>query len=258
MSYTIQAVTNAGRTAVQTALDQGLALTFSAIKTGNGTYIADEDVSGLTALKSLKNTYPIGSKESDENGITIGAVFFNYDGESIIVAESYNINEVGLFVTVDGTEYLYAVAAVIGDTGQEMPGYDGSNLTQIVQSWYVPLTNEIEVNVDYSDAFALARDLADESESRASADFNSMYDLYNKSTTIETVDNNEVITEVDTTNNVTTVTTIVQTSDTVKTITAVVTPDSGIYEWTKTTTITTTQSGKTITQSVVRSLKGGS
>ena len=85
MSFSIQSITDSGREAVQTALDTGLALTFTGIKTGNGLYTDGEDVAEMTALKSPKNTYPIGSKDSDPDGVTLGAVLVNYDGAQTIV-----------------------------------------------------------------------------------------------------------------------------------------------------------------------------
>ena len=255
MAFPISGVTDAGRAAMQSALDNGYTLTFTSMKTGNGIYSDGEDISGRTALKSLKNTYAIGSREDDADGVTLGAVFVNYDGSQTIVSTSYNINEVGLFCTVNNVEYLYALAAVPDDGGQEIPAYNGDNLTQIVQEWYAAITNGVEIDVIMTGAFALAEDLTSEVTARQQADFEAINDLTNKTTTIATVDGNKVITENDSTNNVTTVTTIVNTSDTVKTITAVITPVAGLYKWTKTTVITTTDAGKTINQSVVRSLK---
>lgn len=166
MSFSIQSITDAGRAAIQAALDGGYALTFTAIKTGNGLYTDGEDVTGMTALKSLKNSYAIGSKESDPDGVTLGAVIVNYDGSQTIVSESYKVNEIGLYCTVNSTEYLYAVAAVPNDGGRELPGYDGNNLTQIVQRWYVAYTNDLEIQVDMSGALALASDLQEEIEKR--------------------------------------------------------------------------------------------
>ena len=166
MGYSIQNITDAGHAAIQAALDGNYPLIFTSIKTGNGSYTEGEDVTGMTALKSLKNTYAIGSKETDEAGVTLGAVLVNYDGEETIVATSYKINEIGLFCTVNGTEYLYAVAAVPDNGGREMPGYDTTNLTQIVQTWFVAYTNDLEIQVDMTGAFALALDLQAEIEKR--------------------------------------------------------------------------------------------
>jgi len=171
MGYSIQSITDAGHAAIQAALDGNYPLIFTSIKTGNGSYTEGEDVTGMTALKSLKNTYAIGSKETDETGVTLGAVLVNYDGEETIVATSYKINEIGLFCTVNGTEYLYAVAAVPDNGGREMPGYDTTNLTQIVQSWFVAYTNDLEIQVDMTGAFALALDLQAEIEKRQQLEY---------------------------------------------------------------------------------------
>lgn len=161
MSFPISGVTDAGRVAIQRALDHNYPLVFTAIKTGNGIYTAGEDISGMTALKSQKNSYTIGSRVDEDGGITLGAVLVNYDGVQTIVAESYNINEIGLFCTVNGTEYLYGVAAEPTDGGREIPAYDGTNLTQIVQEWFVAISEDLEITVDMSGAFALAQDLKD-------------------------------------------------------------------------------------------------
>lgn len=171
MGYSIQSITDAGHAAIQAALDGNYPLIFTSIKTGNGSYTEGEDVTGMTALKSLKNTYAIGSKETDETGVTLGAVLVNYDGEETIVATSYKINEIGLFCTVNGTEYLYAVAAVPDNGGREMPGYDTTNLTQIVQTWFVAYTNDLEIQVDMAGAFALALDLQAEIEKRQQLEY---------------------------------------------------------------------------------------
>ena len=171
MGYSIQSITDAGHAAIQAALDGNYPLIFTSIKTGNGSYTEGEDVTGMTALKSLKNTYAIGSKETDETGVTLGAVLVNYDGEETIVATSYKINEIGLFCTVNGTEYLYAVAAVPDNGGREMPGYDTTNLTQIVQTWFVAYTNDLEIQVDMTGAFALALDLQAEIQKRQQLEY---------------------------------------------------------------------------------------
>ena len=86
MAYPLKAITDAGHAAIQAALDGNYPLVFTAIKTGNGIYTADEDLTGRTALKSLKNSYSIGSKEEDNDGVTLGAVFVNYDGSQTIVS----------------------------------------------------------------------------------------------------------------------------------------------------------------------------
>lgn len=159
MEFPISSVTDAGRRAIQKAIDTSYPLVFTAIRTGSGIYSESEDVSGMTALKSQKNTYTISSREDDGQGITLGVVFVNYDGSQTIVSETYNVNEIGIVCTVNGEEFLYAVAAVPADGGREMPAYTGDNLTQIVQQWYVTVSNQLDIEVDVTGAFALTSDL---------------------------------------------------------------------------------------------------
>lgn len=251
--FSISGVTDTGKTAMQLALDEGYPLVFTSVKTGSGLYEEEEEIKERTALKALRNTYPIGSKEETADGITLGAVFTNYDNSQAIVAESYRINEIGIFCTVNGTEYLYAVGAEPGNAGREMPAYDGSNLTQIIQKWFVTYTNDAVIEVDMSGAYALAEDLEAEAEERAETDFKNLYGLCNKTTAIATISGNKQITENG--EGVTAVTVIVKTSETVKTITATVTPEEGDYIYTQTTVITKTEGGKTITESYTRSPK---
>lgn len=161
--FSISSVTNAGIAAMQEALDHGYTMVFTAMKTGNGVYTTGEDVTGRTALKSLKNTYTIGSIEEDTDGATVSAVFTNYDGVNILVAEDYKINEIGLFCTVNSVEYLYALAAVPNDDGMEMPAYDvdAENLTQFIQEWYVANSNHANIAVNPVGAYIPVTDIVD-------------------------------------------------------------------------------------------------
>lgn len=170
MAFSISSVTDAGRTAMQIALDNDYPLIFTALRSGNGSYTEGEDVTSRTALKSIKNSFSIGSREDLEHSVKLGAVLTNYDGTSTIVSESYNVNEIGLFCTVNNIEYLYALAAAPDDSGRELPAYDGTNLTQIVQTWTVALTNDAEIQVEMSGAYALAADLTTEIANRKVAD----------------------------------------------------------------------------------------
>ena len=167
--FSISSVTDAGITAMQEALDHGYTMTFTSMKTGNGVYTTGEDVSALTALKSLKNTYTIGSIEEDADGATLSAVFTNYDGDNILVAEDYKINEIGIFCTVNSIEYLYAIAAVPNDDGMEMPAYDveAQNLTQFVQEWYVANSNDADIAIAPAGAYVPVTDIVDNLTSTA-------------------------------------------------------------------------------------------
>lgn len=157
--FNIKSVTDAGASEMQRALDQGLAMTFTRIVTGNGTYEEDEDVSGRTALKNQKNSYSFSGREDEVDGITLKAVLTNYDGSQSLVPTSYFINEIGIYISVGGTETLYAIAAVGDGNGTDMPAYNGRNYTQIKQDWFVACSNSANIEVDVTGGFALAEDL---------------------------------------------------------------------------------------------------
>lgn len=159
MEFPISSVTDAGREAIQRAIDTSYPLVFTRFKTGCGIYSESEDVTGMTSLKDEKNSYPISSREDEGAGTTLGAVLTNYDGSQAVVTEDYNVNEVGIICTVNGEEFLYAVAAVPADGGYKMPAYNGDNLTQIVQQWYIAITNDLTIEVETTGAFALTQDL---------------------------------------------------------------------------------------------------
>ena len=166
-NFNLSAVTDAGIAAMQKALDEGKTMTFTRIATGSGTYEAGEEVSARTALKSPKNSYTFSRHTSEAQGVTLSATITNATGGSSIVSTTYNINEIGVFVSVDGEESLYAIAAIGGGTGAELPAYTGRNLVQIRQDWFVANTNNADIEVNMTGAFAYAEDLQNHVEASA-------------------------------------------------------------------------------------------
>lgn len=158
-NYIISTITDAGRDAIQAALTGGHTLIYKQMVVGNGTYTAGEDVRSRTTLKSQKAVYPFSSQIPDTTGFTLKSVITNADGTTPITQEAYNVNEVGIVVTVDGTDYLYAIAAVEGNTGALLPVYNGINKIEIVQTWYCVNSNYLDVTVTMTGAYALADDM---------------------------------------------------------------------------------------------------
>ena len=192
-------------------------------------------------------------------------------------------DEMGLMAkgSSDEDAILFMVTVTAQEQGDYLPHYEGDNPVEILQDLVAAITNDIEINIEYSEtAYATAADLqTHEGKSVASntgvhgfryqggrfqqivggvwSDLDItpglayLYDLCEKTTTIGDDGNgNTQITERNDTYEVTTVTTIVQTSPTVQTITQVITPDEG-DSYTKTTVITETAGGKTIEESFV-------
>ncbi len=235
--FDLSAVTDAGRAAMQLALDNGYTMTFTSLVAGNGSYAAGEDLAGRTALKNQKNSYSFSSITKDADGATLKAAITNNIEGTSCVDTSYYVNEVGIYVTVNNVQYLYAVAAVAGKNGVELPAYDGDNAVSILQKWYVANSNDADIEIDGTGAYALAEDLATEAEYRAAADFNALYGLEEKVAVIgENALGNTVVTETNSVTGIVAVTTIVE--DTVTesgqtyprtTATTVITTDEYIY-----------------------------
>lgn len=143
---------------------------FTRMATGNGEYTEDEKTLAIiqkcTELKSLKNSYPLsGISVFKEHSVKITAFIMNYDAvrKEVLVSEGYYINEIGLFAKpqggADDTEILYSVAITVGDRGDFMPPYNGYNVAQITQDYYVTVNNSAKITIDCTGAPALAEDI---------------------------------------------------------------------------------------------------
>ena len=140
-------------------LNAGADLTFTRIAVGDGAYTSSEDITTRTALKSLKYNYEPSSTERTEDGIEIGALITNYDptDDSTIVDTTFNMTEVGLYVTNEGTEYLFAMC--ISYSGERIPAYTGVNKTEVVIDWKIAVTGDATVTFAPGSAAARASDL---------------------------------------------------------------------------------------------------
>ena len=143
---------------------------FTRMAAGSGEYTADEKslayLQECTALKSLKNSYPLsGVTVFKEHSVKITAFIMNYDAvrKEVLVEEGYYINEIGLFAKplggADDTEILYSIAVTAGDRGDFMPPYNGYNVAQITQDYYVTVNNSAAITIDATGAPALAEDI---------------------------------------------------------------------------------------------------
>lgn len=74
---------------------------------GNGTYTSSEDISTRTALKAVKQTFPISKKEINSNsGLVLKVTMENTE-----LTAGYDIREFGIFATdPDKGEILYSIA----------------------------------------------------------------------------------------------------------------------------------------------------
>ena len=152
-------------------MNLGTVLNFTRIGTGDGDYSAYENIAARTALKSAKVSYTPSSATTDENGSDVNALIANYDPvtEQAVVTSTFTVKEVGLFVTVNGTEELFALS--VSYAGERMPAFNGANRSELVCTWHISISGNAEVAVTAAGAAALAADLAaHETKKVASAD----------------------------------------------------------------------------------------
>lgn len=158
-------ITNAGARLLTRAQAGEASIEFTRIAVGDGAYSAEEKtldaMQDRTALKSLKNSYPLSGVEIiNDHCVKITALITNRDpaGGQALVTTGYHINEMGLFARekdADGdTEVLYSVTVTTGENGDFMPPYNGYNPAQITQEYYATVSNAAEVTIRIVDAGA--------------------------------------------------------------------------------------------------------
>lgn len=141
-------------------LNSGNPISITSVKTGSGTYTAEEDLASRTALKNVEYSYSPSSVDVDGATRTVNAIISNYDPvtEQAIVTTSYTITEIGLYATVGGVEQLFAIG--ISYSGAYMPAYTGTNKAEMVLAWQMEVSGDQELNVVSAGAAALASDVA--------------------------------------------------------------------------------------------------
>ncbi len=154
-------ITDIGRSLLEQLELGEITMDFSEVRTGGGVYTSTESITGATELKDERNTYTFSSKEQTSDGIKLSFIVTNaVDGQSI-VPEDYRVNEIGVYVTVDNTEYLYMIAVADNDEGNILYAFTGNNPMNFVETVVLTLTNTANVTVNMTGAAALASDLAD-------------------------------------------------------------------------------------------------
>ncbi len=162
-------MTNAGARLLLRAQAGEAGIVFTRVAVGNGVYAAEEKtmqaLQQLEALKSEKNSYPVSNKEIVSiHSVKVTALITNQDSLTgkTLVDTGYFINEMGLFAKEqdgdESTEVLYSVVTTTGENGDFMPPFNGYCPVQIIQDYYVTVSNSAEVTIQTSGAFVLAQD----------------------------------------------------------------------------------------------------
>lgn len=155
-------ITNQGRELLSQLELGEISMIISEVRTGNGIYLPEENISNRTTLKSQKNVYPIRSKTRDQSSIVITAAISNInDQNENIVAENYHLNEIGIYVTVNNIKYLYLIAVADNDSGFVLPSYIGTNPISFIEKIRLTISETANITVDLDGVYALIDDVED-------------------------------------------------------------------------------------------------
>ena len=136
-------------------------IVFTRMAIGNGVYNSEEKspekLKTAVNLKNLKNSYKLSStRREEDNNVKVTAIISNQDliSKEAIITEGYDINEIGLFAKIMGDveDILLSIAVTSGEKGDYMPPFTGSETAQITQNYIVAISNDLKINLKYSDA----------------------------------------------------------------------------------------------------------
>lgn len=172
-------ITNAGAQLItRVQLGENIKIEFTRIAVGDGVYTEyEKEMSYLQEqieLKSQKNSYTLSDISiQSEHSIKVTAVIANQNaatGEALI-DEGYYINEIGLFARfTDGensAEVLYSIAVTSGENGDFMPPYNGYSPAQIIQDYYVTVSNSADITICTAGAVPTVQQVRDAIKQKA-------------------------------------------------------------------------------------------
>ena len=130
------------------------AIQITKAQSGSGSYTSSEDISQRTALKTVKQTFPISNKVIN----TDSALVLKITMENSTLTAGYDITEFGVFASdPDKGEILYSIATA--STSDYMPAYNGVVPSVINMSYYLEVANASTVTIKSAGALALQSDL---------------------------------------------------------------------------------------------------
>lgn len=130
------------------------AIQITKAQSGSGSYSESEDISQRTALKTVKQTFPISNKTINSDS----ALVLKITMENTELSAGYEITEFGVFAAdPDKGEILYSIATA--STSDYMPAYNGVVPSVINMSYYLEVANAASVTIKSAGALALQSDL---------------------------------------------------------------------------------------------------
>ena len=112
----------------------GGTVTFTSIKTGSGTYTGTEDLSTVTDLKSVRQTFGVSSITRTGTQVKLRSVLNNDN-----LTEGYSMTEIGLYAKNPdtGSDILYAI--IVAELADYLPPYETAPAS-ITLELYIELT----------------------------------------------------------------------------------------------------------------------
>jgi len=137
-------------------------ITFTRAVTGSGSYESGEDISSLTALKDLRQSFaPTTIQRQNETNVFVRfSITNNPDGEAL--EHGYYITEIGLMANdPDEGEILYGIAIAEEDKADYLPAYNNLLPAVIGVDFLIEVDNaeNVAITTDLS-AYATTEDLA--------------------------------------------------------------------------------------------------
>lgn len=161
-------MTDAGAELLTKAQAGQVKIEFTRLAVGDGIYTQDEkSIDSLkirSGLKSERVSYTFSDVDLfSKYSVKLTALISNQDPvtKETIVTEGFYINEMGVYAKPAGSseEVLYSIVVTAAEgNGDFMPAYNGSNLAQISQDYFVTVSNSAEVAILVEDAYILRDD----------------------------------------------------------------------------------------------------
>ena len=140
----------------------GRKIIFTRLVTGSGVYTEEEKaryaLEQRTALKQQKQEFTFSSYEKvSQTSVLLTALITNRE-----LKESYKMTEVGIYgKEVDAEEdFLCSISVTASlEESDTFPAFNGLRESQIIQDYYITISDTAEVTVEMTGATALAADL---------------------------------------------------------------------------------------------------
>lgn len=168
--YEKAVITDGGAALLSKAQAGKIKMEFTRAVIGSGEYSFEEkkleSLGKRTTLKAQQNSYLLsGIEVMPDHIVKVTALVTNQDpvNNTVLVNEGYYINEIGLYAKEQGSseEMLFCIITA-AEKGDYMPAYNGSSPAQIIQDFFITISNTASVEVDVQNgAVALASDVRD-------------------------------------------------------------------------------------------------